>query len=533
MTELDALAELPQINANHGNPIMPFTAALRYAFRKSSHSAHIYGFEDSYDEKIKKNIATFLLHTLSIKPKELSKLSDYNLTFTQSTTQGFRIVIEKLVKKHQTHENLMNQMRRKYDKPELHRKPVIILPVPTYGLFINVLDKNKIDIVELERDENGRVDRKSLAAIMKELNADNSRTAIGYFDSNPNNPTGYVRSERETNALAKLFLVHNQKIRDFHTKLCNSNLDNEICRKLSENGSNTLKIIDDMVYLGTEWGPKKASSFLSVPGMAQDSYLLAGASKIGLADMRAGVLIHPWSEQKHFAREVHDDTANLSKMALLALETCFPVDKKLVNMRNKHLDDMNQQHRFSGLFMKVLINGLADVKITRDDKARMLDVIMQHAGYTKSQAIQRLKTGLADVRISTSPQAGFFHLIDYSALKGKSCYQISQHNGHFYTQPESVIEEEYQIFYSLRAMNLHFLSGTNTGVSYSKKMFARISFSLEPKTVMQLVDRLDMALSIMMPDRPDVKARMEQAQAEKRIKAAKSRQDNNQPLNPS
>lgn len=114
---------------------------------------------------------------------------------------------------------------------------------------------------------------------------------VTFYDCNPHNPLGLVRDREETEALAEVFhevneIYHQQNIK--HALITVGNPEDE-----PWNGpASRLWIIDDLVYDGLEFsGQKPAFSFAQLEDMQNDAILLPGLSKLGLAGLRAGLMV--------------------------------------------------------------------------------------------------------------------------------------------------------------------------------------------------------------------------------------------------
>ena len=94
------------------------------------------------------------------------------------------------------------------------------MPVPTYSIFFDNIHKNGIDIIKLPREGDGSVCPKKLHNLMIDTYKAGKQRIVGYYDSNPNNPTGHIRNASETRALAKVFTRHNEYWRHQQFKFC-------------------------------------------------------------------------------------------------------------------------------------------------------------------------------------------------------------------------------------------------------------------------------------------------------------------------
>ncbi len=375
------------------------------------------------------------------------------MNFTNGTTEGFSITLE----------CLLSQCSAQNGKDN-----ALIVPMPNYGLFIDIIEKRGIKVIGFAREPDGSVDAGKLAETIEQNREDYN--ILAYFDSNPNNPTGHVRQHEETEALARVISEFNKSMEgDFR------------------NNSPIMQVIDDMVYLGTEYGPEKPSSFLGVPDMENRVFLLAGGSKIGLAALRTGLIVHPPYLSEQIARSILSRNFCVSGIAIEALKSVFPASEELVRERNEHLKRMNEQHRFSGLLLESLINGIDTVPLNTRERQEMVEIVARAREVDHKDAEQILQTGIPQIRATIRPKSGFFLLVSFKEMQG-SCYS-DQKNGIIHKL--TAIEDDrdiYRLLYNRGEM--HAISGRSMGLS-ADDMMMRITYSFPPEKIVEIAQRLD------------------------------------------
>jgi len=357
-------------------------------------------------------------------------------------------------------------------------QPTLIAPTPTYGLFLKAA-KNlgyKVVTIPRKRNDNWRLDPREVSRTLKEVVRTKGLHATAFFDSNPHNPTGLVRGQQETMELAAIFKIFNQAV---------------LAREQKPRGFfgavPCLSIIDDMVYLGTEYAEKKPFSFSAIPEIYDYTFLMLGLSKIGLAGLRAGLLIVPDAQSMGYVTKVRDLGRQrnyfVPNVSLQALKFCFSDTAQHIRTRKKFLQGLAQDHAFSGNFMKALINGIKDVAVTQEEHERMIAILMKTRKCTRDKAVEYLVKGIAGVKVVTSPESGFFHLIDFSALL-KSYYQSYTYNG------LKEVKDEYDINSVFMNAGLKFCSGTFTGFVV-EDMMGRVSYACPLTEIVEICRRLE------------------------------------------
>lgn len=473
---------LPRIDVSIGDAALPFNAAARYGYESAAAVINQYDNYGEYSRERAYTVQKFLNDEAGIKRPGYTGVGNDCFTFTNGTTGGYALAIEALAEEALEYNKFAKQKR----------KPVVIMPVPTYGLFFPHLREHGIEIVTIDREPNGSVDPVKLHNLMVRLHKGRRKKIIAYYDSNPNNPTGYVRGMEETKALADVFLRHNGYLRYIKDKIRNR-VGSRACWELHYI-SNEIKVIDDMVYMGTEFGAEKATPFMAIKEMFPHTFMLAGGSKIGLAALRTGVLIADQKYTDRFREKSSKLQYFASPVATNALEVVFPNTDEHKLARQTHLDEMNAYHRFSGLLMKAMINGIDDVDVTEGEHQRMREIIMTVRHVDAKEAEQMLADGVKGVTVTTSPQSGFFHLLDFSELKGRLYHNPKNWDS---TSTEK-IKDEWALDSLQRTANIKFCSGTFTGLPIDK-MIVRTTFAIPPEQVVEVIDRIEVILGEVTP----------------------------------
>lgn len=503
-----------QMDMSLGDPLESFDFLARDAFERSLAQNHKYQLMGNnwYLKSLYEPVQDFLC-ARGFKSDGWHGIPNSDLLFTGGgTTQAYSLILKYLAR------DVDKQNDRLSGNHKI--KPVILMPTPTYGMFFPQARKAGIEIVKIPRDLNrgGVLEAQTVHDTIEHLNAAGKRV-VAYYDSNPHNPLGLIREEEETRKLARLFNYHShryeQQDRGFDS-VEEEDDDAEIAAEFQSAPSfeadilgslsdrmywggpaSRIRMIDDMVYWGLEHkGAPKPFSFAQVDGQAyKDSFVLFGPSKAGMAAARAG-LIYAQSEDIHELKDMMmDEMYSPTGYAFHAMSGYFNDDEPYKTMRKRHLDSLNAKHEFSGRFMKALINGLsATDNVTDKDQNKMAEALVAHAGFSEKQAKARLQTGIEGVDVVTSPQAGFFHMLDFSALNGRLVdneYTRKHYIG------ETELDSEAGIHHLFRALSMSAASGTWTGMGIDQ-MLIRVTFALPPEDVIEFTDRLEELVSLTM-----------------------------------
>jgi aspartate/methionine/tyrosine aminotransferase len=412
-----------KLDFSKGDPLLPLTAVANYAFRESMKDLNQYmlpttrafGREISH---ILRDVTDYFT-ARGFKPDGWTGLpTDHVLLTGGGTTEAYDLIVRAMAE----------DVREWNGREGRDIKPAMLMPVPTYGFFLDNLRHHNIKPVPVARElsRNGALSPKAIIKAIRKAHDEGLRI-VGFYDSNPNNPFGHVRGEAETRQLYRIIRALNELYRqeDAQWHEDNRSKKNKGYGWKHDGIASRARVIDDMVYDGLEY--KNAGKPFAV-GQIQDeemrsafgdSLTLFGPSKAGLANIRAGLIVGP-SKLLDPMRELQRmGSYSPSKLALNALHAYFNDNKKFAGWRSKHLDAMNEQHRFNGLLMKALLAGLKNSGANDAERKAVTDATAQALCISREEAAQRLRRKIPLVTVLSEPQAGFFHLLDLTALKGR------------------------------------------------------------------------------------------------------------------
>ena len=429
------------------------------------------------------------------------------------TSRAFHMILEYLAADVRERNKETEYVNRRYGYSLPPVKPVIVMPVPTYGHFFRLAYKHSnIELVTIERRRNHGWDvgTQELDKLFTQLARDGKRV-VAYFDSNPNNPTGYVRDEAATRALATVIKKHSDVYEMLDKHLLEQEFgtpdlfstdeylagDDDIAvlgnhykptPHIHESATARIRIIDDIVYDGLEYkNAPQPFAFGKIPDMSKDCFTITSPSKLGLAGMRAGLIIGDDRDTHKMQQADKDSGYCPSVMTLNLLASVFNDAAENTTWRTAYLKKATSYYRYAGLLVKALINGIEDVldDVTPSMMARMEGDICRAKNCSAEKAWKLLEHGIKGVKVITSPQAGFFHLVDFSRFKGRR-YEHGYSRGE---NAETFETEENLERHLQEKFNLSTASGDYTGMDV-KDCIRRITFAQKPKDLIDMVDRL-------------------------------------------
>lgn len=417
------------LDFSKGDPLYPLTAVARHAFRAAAAGDlnHYYLPHSPFNDPRRPLLSDLAEYFKKRGFVKSSSIAFENIMITGGgTTEAYDLIVRTLAEDFKKHAQETGDPL----------KPVIIMPVPTYGFFFNSPRALGVETVFIKRDmdKGGRLDPEKLKTLLLNLKNE-GKQAIAFYDSNPNNPLGHVRGREETAQIAQVIMEYND-IRRQHS----NDLDNKRFQEIKRRGGDTkellsieywsgpassMRIIDDMVYDGLQYeGQQQPCGFAQIPGNAWGSpadltFTIMGPSKAGLANLRAGIVI---SENDITALRNTQLSSSYSStdLAAHAVHAFFSDREPFADMRKKHLKRMNAEHQFRGRLMKALIDGIGAVPdATQKDFRKMVRLLSKARNMSPAQARARLQRGIDGITVTTTPQAGFFHLLDFSGLKDR------------------------------------------------------------------------------------------------------------------
>lgn len=366
------------------------------------------------------------------------EISDRNVVFTTGITGGYADMVEILAER--------SQFR------QWCRKPVFIMPVPSYFHYINIPKHSGFEVVFLTRETDGSIDLRKLEQLIVSVNAISGSFVSCYYNSNPSAPMGHIRGVAETEALVKIF----KKYTDIF-------------------------LIDDFVDWGLEHINKIPQSFIMYPELSERAALLMGVSKsLGLPKLRAGMALAPENIAHSIANKISQRMDIPNGLSTEVMRLAFTDSEHF-----KHFTSLaNAENALSLKLMKSLLFGAENVEFTNQkEKDKISEIVVTCLNGDIKRAREWLGTGIDGVSPVIEPEAGIFYLLDFSAWKGK---YIAGSGG----QTWKLIENEKDIASLLLRYGLKLMMGGETGGFKPEEMVMRATFSHSPETIVGAMARL-------------------------------------------
>ncbi len=359
----------------------------------------------------------------------------HNVAFCGSTTQAFHMILKVIAKP----------------------GDVIIVPVPTYGIFAGIAEKQQIHLesILLKPENDYYVDAKELSEkidkVNQELKAKGTKQygyipkVVAFLNINPHNPIGNVMSIDQIDLIKEL---------------------GDVCL---EKG---VFIIDDLVYRDLTYDHNKlAYPIGSIPKYFNNTISLFGLSKsFGLASLRAGFVVVPKPIFWGFATEIFDFMDSMCVSQVNAVKATFNGTDKRYKEYDNYFKKLLPKYLYQLDLVCALIDGIDTIK-NNQSKRKIINDVQK---YTKDKELtDKILKGINGVKLvpKTYPQSGFFVMVDFTDLKGK-----------YYRGRK--IETEYDL---LKAMynkgKVRYLTGENIMWSNPNEFVARINFAISKEAL--------------------------------------------------
>lgn len=448
------------VNLGDGNPLKsePFAPAIKEMI-KSLEAGEMYKYPYTEgDDNIRKELLKYIEQEgfINTEPYDYDDidekgLSVHNITFLPSTSITFNIII-----------NIIS-------KPG----DVILIPGPNYGLFTIRAERAgaEVEILPLSKEDNFLVNPEKLANTIDEINDSLQRVynrrhgyvprVVAFLNANPNNPTGKVMGEKDVELLTQI---------------------SQICL---ERG---VFVIDDMVYRDITYDENNiAKPIATIPGMFRNTITLFGLSKsYGMASLRAGFLIADEIIIREVINRIFQEMDSSPDIVGRALMGAFNNSEERNKEYKKYFTNLRKQYVHKYKILKALVEGIDSIK-NKKNKEEIIKIVEENTSKTEAK---KLLKGLPFTKFpdNLEPQAGFFAILDFTALKGKN----------FRGQQIKTEKDLLEFFY--KTNRLRFLIGQSISWPYPKELVGRITFALEDNELVEAISLINNSLQQLVTE---------------------------------
>jgi len=442
----DEITVKKDIDLGGGNPLKypPFSLSIEEMIKSlSSDNMYRYPYTEG-DDRIRQVLLDYIekegfINTEPYKFSDVDEkgLSVHNLTFLPSTSITFNIIVNIIAKP----------------------GDVILVTGPSYGLFTIRAERAgaEVEIIPLEKEDNYLVNPSKLAAMIDDINYSLQRIynrrkgyvprVVAFVNANPNNPTGKVMGEKQADLLRQI---------------------GQICL---ERG---VFIIDDLIYRDITFdGNNLAKPIATIPGMFRNTISLFGLSKsYGLASLRAGFVVADEIIIREVINRIFQNMDSSPDIVGRALAGAFNITQQREITYQKYFSQLRSEYVFRYNLLKAMVSGINS--ITDYNMKNLINKTFMSLVEDKNRVNLLLK-GLPYVEFpkGLEPEAGFFAILDFTQLKGKTF------------QGKTITNERQLLEFFYKTNRLRFLIGQSISWPYEDELIGRVTFALEPNEMIK------------------------------------------------
>jgi len=361
-----------------------------------------------------------------------SGLSKENVIFTSASTQAFDLILKVIARK----------------------DDIVLMTAPNYGLFSFMPERMgaRVELVALKEENDWLLDPKDLAQRIDYLNhkyaqlhknkKNRAPRVVAFFNMNPHNPLGKVMGKSRLKLLTEI---------------------SQVCKQRG------VFVIDDLVYRDLTFDRNELSvPVSSIKGMFQNTISLFSLSKAySLASIRAGAIVADETVIRGIRNSIFQTLDSVSTLQVAAIAGAFNTSTERQKTYDKYFSKLIPEYQYRYQLIKALVEGLTSVQ----DKNLQKRIIQDVEKYAGKSAAPKLLQGIKGVCLAakTTPEAGFFALLDFSALKNKYYYGLQ------------IKQEKDLMKFLFNDNNIKFISGESISWPDNQQFIGRVTFALVPE----------------------------------------------------
>lgn len=449
------ITTIPDTDLGGGNPLnyKPFPLCIE-EMKKSLDSDNLYRYPYTEgDDNIRKVLLDYIEREGFINDTPYSYsdidekgLSVHNITFLPSTSIIFNIIISII------------------SKPG----DVVLITGPNYGLFTIRAERAgaEVEILPLEKEDNFLVNPKKLADKIDDINESLQKVynrrkgyvprVVAFLNANPNNPTGKVMGEKDTDLLREI---------------------GEVCLKRG------VFVIDDLVYRDISFDENNiAKPIASIPGMFRNTISLFGLSKsYGLASLRAGFVVADEIIIREVINRIFQEMDSAPDIVGRALVGAFNTSEKRDIVYKEYFTELRNKYIYKYNLLKALVSGIGAVDESLKEK------IYNNVKSVLKEETNVILEGLpyVDFPDNLEIESGFFALLDFTKIKGMKY------------ENEIINTERDLLKFFYKTCRIRFLVGQSISWPYTDELIGRVTTALDDEKMIKSFRNMHFALKLL------------------------------------
>ena len=377
-------------------------------------------------------------------------LSKENVIFTSATTQAFDLILKVIARK----------------------DDIVLMTAPNYGLFSFMPERigTRVELVALKENNNWLLNPQDLAEKIDYLNhkyakahkKKNTRAprVAAFFNMNPHNPIGKVMGKNHLELLTQI---------------------SQVCMQRG------VFVVDDLVYRDLTFNRKElAVPISSIKGMFQNTISLFSLSKAyGLASIRAGAIVADETVIRGIRNSIFQSLDSISTLQVAAISGAFNDSTERLAEYNKYFSKLIPEYQYRYYLIKALVEGISSIL----DKNLQKEIINDVENYVGDTAAKKLLQGIDGVCMAakTTPEAGFFALLDFSSLKNKYYYSLQ------------IKQEKDLMKFLYNDNNIKFISGKSISWPNKQQFIGRVTYALERNDLIWAFSKIKESVEKLQP----------------------------------
>lgn len=395
----------------------------------------------SGDLECRKTVAEYL-HSLGFNSSQSEDcVKPTQLIFTNSCTEAFSLLMKVLVKPND----------------------VVLFTRPSYGLFAYMPERfgGITRFIDLEEKDGWLINPEKLEQCIIDINSQiknsnpNARV-VAFININPNNPTGLVMGENEKDRIKKM---------------------SEVCK------TQGVFLLDDIIYRDICYDNNDIALPSAVcDGELNNTITLFGLSKsYSTAGIRAGAILAHESIIRAIRNELFQLMDSTSLVISYALAGAFSSDQSTTDEYKKYFSTINSIYMNNLNIIDFLLNGKR-VSIENEDIELIKTIFKDEYQQIYEKGIPLLKFAG-----NIKPKSGFFALVDFTNLKGKTIKDTDK----------IIMNEEDVLTFVYQFSNIKLLLGSSFAWPNRDEIVARMTFGCEKLDVVKMFYQLCLGLKLL------------------------------------
>lgn len=261
------------------------------------------------------------------------------------------------------------------------KKPVLLMPSPTYGIFTTQPVELGYDIETFPlREEKGwQIEPDAMSRRIAEINAEEGRRVVALYHANPHNPSGAVAGGSQTMQISRVLKKHG------------------------------VFAIDDMAYAGIEHKDKAVP--LAVHDFDNGATLFTLSKAYCMPRARSGVMVGPSWLVDAIDHQISVNMISLPAGVFSAAAACFSA-KNRDEREEIYLPENSAKYMEHYQIIKAMVDGLdslGDLPKKRDDA--IIKAVREAYG-DAAEAKKVLTEGIPQLHImNDNPASGYFAML--------------------------------------------------------------------------------------------------------------------------